>query len=286
VLNPATRNGLFHIGRRSLLTTRLLLNASDSKGLGDTTSEPKKPINRIKLGGKTINASRARQQRNGMLSWKAALVFLATGGAVSWFFQKEKKRIAKQREQASNKDIGKPQVGGSFNLVDHNGKQFTDQHILGNFSLIYFGFSMCPDICPEELEKMAEVLNVVNKDSKKVTPIFITCDPARDSPEVLKQYLGDFHPDIIGLTGPYEEIKKTCKEYRVYFSTPPDLKPGDEYLVDHSIFFYFMDPEGKFVDALGRECSSSEGIERIQKHINEWKPEAERDKQGFFSKLL
>ena len=71
-------------------------------------------------------------------------------------------------------------------------------------------------------------------------PIMITCDPARDKPETLKSYLQEFHPDILGLTGSYEDIRQTCKEYRVYFSTPPELKPGQDYLVDHSIYFYLM----------------------------------------------
>jgi protein SCO1/2 len=71
-------------------------------------------------------------------------------------------------------------------------------------------------------------------------PIMITCDPARDSPAVLKEYLSEFHPDILGLTGDYEHIKQTCKEYRVYFSTPSHVKPGQDYLVDHSIYFYLM----------------------------------------------
>lgn len=73
-----------------------------------------------------------------------------------------------------------------------------------------------------------------------MTPLMITCDPARDTPEVLKEYLAEFHPAILGLTGTYENIKQTCKEYRVYFSTPPTVKPGQDYLVDHSIYFYLM----------------------------------------------
>ena len=74
-------------------------------------------------------------------------------------------------------------------------------------------------------------------------PLFITCDPARDTPSVLKTYLGEFHPSIVGLTGTWEQIKDVCKKYRVYFSTPEGVKPGMDYLVDHSIYFYLM---GKF----------------------------------------
>lgn len=88
---------------------------------------------------------------------------------------------------------------------------------------------------------MSEMIDQIKKVCGDVLmPVMMTCDPARDSPEVLKKYLAEFHPDIIGLTGEYEDIKQTCKVYRVYFSTPPDVKPGQDYLVDHSIYFYLM----------------------------------------------
>jgi len=81
---------------------------------------------------------------------------------------------------------------------------------------------------------------VVAQCGDSLTPIMITCDPARDTPEVLKEYLIEFHPDILGLTGDYEAIKSVCKAYRVYFSTPAHVKEGQDYLVDHSIYFYLM----------------------------------------------
>jgi protein SCO1/2 len=88
---------------------------------------------------------------------------------------------------------------------------------------------------------MSEMIDKIKKACGDILmPIMITCDPARDSPGVLKRYLQEFHPDIIGLTGEYEDIKQTCKVYRVYFSTPPSVKPGQDYLVDHSIYFYLM----------------------------------------------
>ena len=108
---------------------------------------------------------------------------------------------------------------------------------------VYFGFTHCPDICPDELDKMAEIIDKVKEatnDDKVFLPVFITCDPVRDTPEVLREYLKEFHPDIVGLTGTYEQVKNVCKQYRVYFSTPKDVKPGEDYLVDHSIYFYLM----------------------------------------------
>lgn len=106
-----------------------------------------------------------------------------------------------------------------------------------------------------------------------LAPVFITCDPARDTPKILKQYLKEFHPGFIGLTGTYEEIKAVCKSYRVYFSTPKEVKPGQDYLVDHSIYFYLMDPEGDFVEALGRQHSPDDGAKLILDHMKDWSGE-------------
>ncbi len=113
--------------------------------------------------------------------------------------------------------------------------------LIDRISKVYFGFTHCPDICPDELDKMAKMIDLVrSKVGNVLRPIFISCDPARDTPAVVKSYLREFHPDLIGLTGDYEQVKATCKAYRVYFSTPPDVKPGQDYLVDHSIYFYLM----------------------------------------------
>jgi protein SCO1/2 len=180
------------------------------------------------------------------------------------------------------KGVGKPKVGGPFTLLDQNGKVFdSERDMKGRYALVYFGFSHCPDICPEELDKLAEMVDRVNasevmkklggEEKGKILPLFITCDPARDTPGVLKTYLSEFHPDIVGLTGTWEEIKDVCKKYRVYFSTPPGVKKGEDYLVDHSIYFYLMDPEGDFVEAIGRQHSPSQAAGIILGHVGDWK---------------
>ena len=157
------------------------------------------------------------------------------------YFTYEKERMARKRIADQTKGIGKPKVGGPFALVDHNGKVFTNEDMAGKYALVYFGFTHCPDICPDELDKMALMYDkVTEKAGPVLLPLMITCDPARDSPAVLKEYLKEFHPDIIGLTGSHEGIKDVCKAYRVYFSTPKDVKQGQDYLVDHSIYFYLM----------------------------------------------
>ena len=197
----------------------------------------------------------------------------------------------KEREDQA---VGRPQVGGPFTLTTHEGKTFTEKDLLGRWSLIYFGFTNCPDICPEELDKMSAAVdtlgaslsiarlspmfNAVHPNADKeygpiVQPIFISVDPARDSVAQVARYVGDFHPRLVGLTGDYATLKATCKAYRVYFSTPPDAKATDDYLVDHSIFFYFMDPDGRFVDAFGKASSEGDVVERVKKEIARWEGE-------------
>ena len=155
--------------------------------------------------------------------------------------------MARARIAEANKGIGKPLVGGAFHLTDHNGKDFTQEDLKGKYSLVYFGFTHCPDICPEELDKMAGMIDQVKEKHGEgvMRNVFISCDPARDTPEVIRRYLAEFHEDILGMTGTWQEVKDVCKAYRVYFSTPADVKPGQDYLVDHSIYFYLMGEFGR-----------------------------------------
>ncbi|KAI0440775.1 SCO1/SenC-domain-containing protein [Xylaria telfairii] len=220
---------------------------------------------------KTVEEARSRY-RTGPFSWKAGVLFVLAGCGLVWYFEAEKSRMQRRRVAEATKGVGKPKVGGDFKLVDHEGRPFSSADLKGRYSLVYFGFTHCPDICPEELDKMAQMFDLVEAQKPgAVAPVFITCDPARDDPKVLKSYLAEFHPKFIGLTGTYDEIKSVCKAYRVYFSTPKDVKPGQDYLVDHSIYFYLMDPEGDFVEALGRQHSPQQAANVIVDHVKDWK---------------
>lgn len=111
---------------------------------------------------------------------------------------------------------------------------------------------------------------IVKKHGPAFQPLFISVDPARDTPSQVKQYLQEFHPLYIGLVGSYDDTKAICRQYRVYFSTPPNADPKGDYLVDHSIFVYLMDPEGKFVDAFGQVVGADEMAEKITKAVAEY----------------
>jgi protein SCO1/2 len=189
---------------------------------------------------KTVEEAKSRY-RFGPFSWQAGCLFLSAGVGMAFYFRYEKDRMARKRIAEHSKGVGRPLVGGPFQLIDQDRKPFTEKDLKGKYSLVYFGFTHCPDICPEELDKMAGMIdNVKAKHGDVMRPVFITCDPARDTPEVTKEYLKEFHDDLIGLTGDYEQVKATCKAFRVYFSTPKDVLPGQDYLVDHSIYFYLM----------------------------------------------
>lgn len=220
---------------------------------------------------KTVEEAKSRY-RSGPFSWKAGVLFVLTGGGLLYYFEREKERMRVKRIAESQKGVGAPKVGGPFQLINQDGKTITEQDLRGRYSLVYFGFTHCPDICPEELDKMARMFDVVQAERPDgLLPVFVTCDPARDGPKELKEYLAEFHPSFIGLTGTYEQIKAMCKAYRVYFSTPSQVKPGQDYLVDHSIYFYLMDPEGDFVEALGRQHSPDQAARIILDHMKEWK---------------
>ncbi|PUU82991.1 SCO1/SenC-domain-containing protein [Tuber borchii] len=229
-----------------------------------------------RLGFKTVEQAKSRY-RSGPFSWKSGILFLAAGVGLTIYFRNEKARMERKRVAEMSKGVGRPKVGGPLNLLDHNGKERKDEEWRGKHMLVYFGFTHCPDICPEELDKMASMIDLVKKEhGDAMSPLFITCDPARDTPPVMKGYLAEFHPDLIGLTGTYDQIKQTCKSYRVYFSTPPEIKPGQDYLVDHSIYFYLMDPEGDFVEALGRQHTPEQAAKIICDHIKDWKAAAKK----------
>ncbi|CAD6577775.1 MAG: Cu-binding protein [Cyphobasidiales sp. Tagirdzhanova-0007] len=217
---------------------------------------------------------RDRAAAGGPFTWRAAALFAATGTGLYLYFVNEKKKIeTKKKQEVAAQKVGRPKIGGPFKLTSQNGTEFTEQDLLGKFSLVYFGFTNCPDICPEELDKMTTVVNQITSKhgAGSILPIFITCDPARDDVKAVKAYCKDFHPTLVGLTGSYNDIKKTCKTFRVYFSTPPDAKPQDDYLVDHSIFFYLMDPTGQFVDAFGRSISGDDVTAKVDGYMKEWK---------------
>lgn len=136
-------------------------------------------------------------------------------------------------------------IGGPFQLVDHNGKTVTEQSLKGKPTLIFFGFTHCPDVCPTALFEMSELLRAMGKDGDRVNAYFVSVDPERDSVAKMKDYLSSFDPRLKGLTGDPAAVEKVVTGYRVYAKKVP-LKDGD-YTMDHTALVYLMDREGRFV---------------------------------------
>ena len=136
-------------------------------------------------------------------------------------------------------------IGGPFHLQDQTGKPVSDQDMKGRPFLVFFGYTHCPDVCPTTLFDMSEVLRALGKDADRTGALFITVDPERDSPAVLKEYLSNFDPHLRGLTGDPAAVDAAIKAYRVYARKIP-LKDGD-YTMDHTAVVYLMDKDGRFV---------------------------------------
>jgi protein SCO1/2 len=143
-------------------------------------------------------------------------------------------------------NIGDMKVGGPFTLTDQDGRTVTDKTYADRYKLVYFGFASCPDICPTELKKFDTVLKTLGAEAQKIAPIFVTTDPERDTPEVMKDYVALFNPAIIGLTGSPEQLKQIEDEYKVYAvrEDNPEMKT---YVMNHSSFTYFLAPDGKLL---------------------------------------
>jgi protein SCO1 len=136
-------------------------------------------------------------------------------------------------------------IGGPFRLTDQNGKAVTDADFKGHPSLVFFGFTNCPEVCPTTLFDISEVLNRLGPDAAQVNALFVTVDPERDTPEKLKDYLSSFDPHLIGLGGDPAALAAVAKAYRVYYKKVP--QDGGSYTMDHTAIVYLMDKQGNFV---------------------------------------
>ena len=151
-------------------------------------------------------------------------------------------------------------IGGPFALTDQNGKPITDADLKGKPSLVFFGYTHCPDVCPTTLFDISEVMRALGPDADRAAALFISVDPDRDTPAVLKDYLSSFDPHVRAATGDQANLDKVEKEYRVYSRKRPlDPKnPGGNYAMDHSSVIYLVGPDGKLVNYYDEAISPSD----------------------------
>jgi protein SCO1/2 len=159
-------------------------------------------------------------------------------------------------------------IGGEFSLLNQNAQPVTENFFLGNYALIFFGFTYCPDVCPTVLQTVSVSLDLLGKVATKIKPVFITIDPERDTPSVLKSYLENFHPFITGLTGTPDQVKKVAKAYGVYYARAKEGKESkDNYFMDHSGGIYLMGPDGKFIKRFSHSVTPEEIVDKIKESL-------------------
>lgn len=184
-----------------------------------------------------------------LIRWAALglIVLLALGVAILEFGHGDwwTRPIAEDASAGAVSVPGGVSIGGHFHLIDDKGHPVTDADYRGRWLLIFFGYTNCPDECPLTLQKMATALDEIGPLADKVAPLFITVDPARDAPARLAEYLRNFGPRIVGLTGSDEQIATVAKAYRAYYSPVEHEKSGAD-VVSHSTFLYLMNPTGTF----------------------------------------
>ncbi|MBB4305317.1 protein SCO1/2 [Rhodobium orientis] len=157
----------------------------------------------------------------------------------------------------------------AFVMTDTQGRMFTDQDMLGSFALIYFGYTSCPDVCPTSLQTVAMALEELGDDADRLKAIFVTVDPERDTPDVMRQYISMFDERIIGLTGPKPFIDSMVAAYNVKYEIGEiDPERPKDYLVDHSASIAFVGPDGKLITRFGYGMTSEQIAERIREIIS------------------
>jgi len=159
--------------------------------------------------------------------------------------------------------------GGSFELVDHNGVARTDRDYLGRHLLIYFGYTYCPDICPASLQEMAAALEQLGDRAEGVVPVFVTVDPKRDTPDVLKAYVMQFGDRFVGLGGSEQQIRKVAKSFRLHrLKVVPEWASGPEdYLVDHSSLTFLIGPDGKVLTLFPHNTPAATMAMRLRNYL-------------------
>lgn len=192
----------------------------------------------------------------------AALIGLIMAAVIAWMTVRHDQR----NTGGVATGVAPASIGGPFTLTSHDGRVVSDADFQGKYRLVLFGYTFCPDICPTELQTMAQAMDLMGDSGADVQPLFITIDPARDTAPVLAEYVALFHPSIIGLTGTEAQIAAVAKEYRVYYARSQGEPDPTQYLMDHSTFSYLMAPDGSFITVFAKGATPEQMVEAITAH--------------------
>ncbi|XP_073225805.1 protein SCO1 homolog 2, mitochondrial isoform X2 [Cicer arietinum] len=206
-------------------------------------------------------------------SWGAyavSAVVLGFAGFAAFFHYNDERRAVPKGHQGDSRSrniVSGPIIGGPFTLVNTEKQTVTERNFLGNWVLLYFGYTSSPDIGPEQVQLMAKEIDILeSKQNLKILPVFVTIDPQRDTPSQLRAYLKEFDSRVIGLTGPVAAIRQMAQEYRVYFKKVEE--DGGDYLVDSSHNMYLLNPNMEVVRCFGTEYNAEELSEAIGKEMS------------------
>ena len=190
--------------------------------------------------------------------FSVAIVAVFLAGTI-WFTRNNDG--ADQFAQCRSSTVAGGDLGGPFELLNKDGEVVTDKDVITEPTLIYFGYTYCPDVCPLDVDRNASAVDILQERGQSVTPVFISIDPKRDTPAVVGDFASNMHPRMIGLTGTADQIKTASTAYRTYYKAHPAV--DDEYLVDHSTFSYLVLPSVGFVDYFRREVTPEDMADKI-----------------------
>lgn len=255
--------------------------AADS-GRGDPAAAKSDDPNLDKTRKEERDADKGDMRKgsdNVQFTWGSAVfTCVVCGGCLLYYEYLRKRKENETRAITRTERIGVPKLGGPFELVDRKGKVMTDADLKGQYLMIYFGFTNCPDICPQEMEKQTQAIELLDAQFGAITtPVFISVDPKRDTPKIVDEYCKDFHPRIVGLTGTAEQVKQVSRAYRVYFHA--NTTDEKDYLIDHSIIHYFMGKNGKFLEFFGKNMTAQEMADKMKLAILEQQEKVKQRKE-------
>uniref|UniRef100_A0A0N5CFU2 Thioredoxin domain-containing protein n=1 Tax=Strongyloides papillosus TaxID=174720 RepID=A0A0N5CFU2_STREA len=252
-------------------------NKKDDKDIEIDTTKLQEELKKIKIDYKDVDPEfmnfkqqneRQKHERSFIFGWKTSLATLGVGSILVAILLYMRQQRLNEEEKRRKIMAGKARIGGEWELVNTDGKLEGSKDLLGKWVLIYFGFTHCPDICPDEIEKMISVVDQLSKTNPEIpiVPVFISIDPTRDTKERVKAYCQEFSPKLRGYTGTVEQVKKVAKTFRVYHSQGPKTAE-DDYIVDHTVIMYLIDPNGEFYDYYGQNKTDEEIVNIIKMKV-------------------
>jgi len=197
-----------------------------------------------------------------IIFFSSIAIFIFIGGFQVWRTYTFNQQSSAFRAQS----LSSTAIDGTFSLIDHHGKAVTQETYNGKYTLVFFGYTYCPDVCPTVLQDVGLIMDDLGKSADKIVPLFVTIDPERDTVEVMKDYVENFHPSIIGLTGNPKAIGAAAKSFRAYYAkVVPDRNTPDDYYMSHSARLFLMGPDSKPVTFF----QYGETVESMTKKIKE-----------------